>query len=188
MRLFLAINFESELRHAIYEAAQPLREAAPALAWVPESRLHLTLKFLGEVPEERARLVTDTARRVAADHREIAIELGGAGAFPNFRRPRVVWMGVSPEPKMELLHHDIESACADLGFEIEGRPFRPHLTLARVRARVGDVDRLRALARAARRIDFLEETVITSVDLMQSERSATGSRYTMLSSAPLRRT
>jgi 2'-5' RNA ligase len=188
VRLFLAINFESELRHSIHEAAQSLRDAAPALAWVPESRLHLTLKFLGEVPEERARLLVDTARRVTTDHREIAIELGGVGAFPNFRRPRVVWMGVSPEPKMELLHHDIESACAELGFEIEGRPFRPHLTLARVRTRVKNVETLRALARAARRIDFLEETVITSVDLMKSERSPDGSRYTMLSSAPLRRT
>jgi RNA 2',3'-cyclic 3'-phosphodiesterase len=188
VRLFLAINFESELRRAIHEAAEPLRDAAPALAWVPESRVHLTLKFLGEVSEERARFVADTTRQVAAEHREIAIELGGVGAFPNFRRPRVVWMGVSPEPKMELLHHDIESACAELGFEIEGRPFRPHLTLARVRTRVKDVETLRALARAAKRIDFLEETMITSVDLMQSERSAAGSRYTMLSSAPLRRT
>jgi 2'-5' RNA ligase len=89
---------------------------------------------------------------------------------------------------MELLHHDIESACAELGFEIAGRPFRPHLTLARVRTHVKEVETLRALARAAKRIDFLEETMITSVDLMQSERSAAGSRYTMLSSAPLRRT
>jgi 2'-5' RNA ligase len=188
VRLFLALNFDPDLRRAIHEAAQPLREAAPALNWVPEERLHLTLKFLGEQSPECADQVTETMRAVAATHRELPVDLGGVGAFPNFRRPRVVWMGVSPEPKMELLHHDIESACAQLGFELEGRPFRPHLTLARVKQRVTEVETLRTLARAARRVDFREESVLSSIDLMQSELSPAGSRYTLLASAPLRRT
>jgi 2'-5' RNA ligase len=188
VRLFLALNFDPDLRRALYEAAQPLRDVAPALAWVSEERLHLTLKFLGEQPSECADLVTKAMRAVAAMHRELPVDLGGVGAFPNFRRPRVVWMGVAPEPKMELLHHDIESACAQLGFELEGRPFRPHLTLARVKQRVTELETLRALARAARRVDFREESVLSSIDLMQSELSPAGSRYTLLASAPLRRT
>ena len=59
--------------------------------------------------------------------------LQGIGAFPNFRRARVVWIGVEQEPRLELLHHDLELACEQEGFEVEGRPFRPHITLARVR-------------------------------------------------------
>ena len=110
---------------------------------------------------------------------------GVIGAFPNFRRPRVVWMGVSPEPKLELLHHDVEAAAAKLGFEMDGRPFRPHLTLARVKPRSTEAEILRALARAAKHIEFTEELFVESIDLMQSDLSSAGARYRVLASAPL---
>jgi 2'-5' RNA ligase len=113
------------------------------------------------------------------------MRLGGVGAFPNFRRARVVWMGVEHEARLELLHHDVEVACEALGFELEGRAFRPHLTLARVRDRT-DVEELRALSRASKRIAFEEESPVESVDLMQSHLGA-AARYERLHTAPLRR-
>ena len=122
---------------------------------------------------------------VANRLRAIPIVLRGIGAFPSFRRPNVVWMGVEPEPKLELLHHDVEVVCSGLGFEVEGRPFRPHLTLARVRQRTASVETRKALARAARELRFEEEIVVSSIDLMQSELSTASARYTMLASAPL---
>jgi 2'-5' RNA ligase len=87
---------------------------------------------LGEQPEERVADIEAAIAGVAALHRELLMTVGGLGAFPNFRRARIVWMGVEHEPRLELLHHDVELACERLGFELEGRPFRPHLTLARV--------------------------------------------------------
>ena len=90
--------------------------------------------------------------------------LGGIGAFPNFRRARVVWMGVAQDPRLELLHHDIEVACEAFGFEVEGRPFRPHLTLARVKQPLPE-ERVRALARAAKRIEYHTEFIVHSIDL-----------------------
>lgn len=186
MRLFLAVNLPAEVRHAITEAAAPLREVAPGLSWIAEDKLHLTVKFLGEQSRDMAERVAVAIRDVAARNRAVDVEVGGLGAFPNFRRARVVWIGVTPEPKLELLHHDVESSCESLGLPIDGKPFRPHLTLARVRPRTADSQTLRELARAARAVSYVEEVVITSIDLMESQRTASGSAYRVLASSALR--
>ena len=186
MRLFLAINVPAECRQAIHGATEPLRRAAPTVAWVQEPLLHLTLKFLGEQPDDRVGDIRGTLGAVAARHADLVMELEGIGAFPNFRRPRTVWMGVTPQPRLELLHHDIELAFGALGFEIEGRPFRPHLTLGRVKQPQDPA--LRELSRASTRIDFHEEVPVRSVDLMMSDLLPAGPRYAVLATAALRST
>lgn len=165
---------------------EPLRAAAPELAWVGEPLIHLTLKFLGEQPPEMVSQLQQSIDAVAARHRELVMELEGVGAFPNFRRARVVWLGITPEARLELVHHDLEVACEVLGFEVDGRPFRPHVTLARVKHALGE-PAARALSRAAKQIDFHSEFVVRSIDLMRSELSAHGPTYAVLHSAPLRR-
>ncbi|HEX2781482.1 MAG TPA: RNA 2',3'-cyclic phosphodiesterase, partial [Gemmatimonadaceae bacterium] len=110
--------------------------------------------------------------------------LGGLGAFPNFRRARVIWVGVAPDPRLELLHHDVEAACVSLGLEPEGRAFRPHLTLARVPERTPE-EQLRAVQRLVRSFSFEETLEVSSVDLMSSEQSPDGPRYRLLHSSPL---
>ena len=185
VRLFLAINLTPEVRHAVHGATAPLREAAPKLTWVREPCLHMTVKFLGEQPDTMHERVRDAITPVVGRHHEIEATVGGVGAFPNFRDPKVVWMGVTPEPKLELLHHEVEEACADLGFELDGRAFRPHVTLARFKSRKADANTVRALTRAAQQIDFSEEVLIASIDLMQSDLTTNGPRYMVLSSALL---
>jgi len=186
VRLFLAVNLPADVRHAIAHAATPLRAVAPGLSWVNEEKVHLTVKFLGQQPAVMAERVATAMREIAARNRVIDVEVGGVGAFPNFRRPRVVWIGVTPEPKLELLHHDVESSCESLGLPIDGKPFRPHLTLARVRPRASDPQTLRELAHAARAVSYVEEVVITSIDLMESTHTASGSVYRIVASAALR--
>jgi 2'-5' RNA ligase len=185
VRLFLAINLPSETRREVAAATATLRAAAPELAWVDDQRLHFTLKFLGEAPEERVPELQAAIAGVAGRHRELMMTLGEVGAFPNFRRARVVWLGVSQDPRLELLHHDVETSCERLGFEIEARPFRPHLTLARVKHAPGE-ERLRALARAAKQTDYRTDFIVRSIDLMQSTLSGGASAYTTLVSAALR--
>jgi 2'-5' RNA ligase len=187
VRLFLAINFPPDARREIANATSPLREIAPELGWTAEDRLHLTLKFLGEQAELRVDALAAALAKTAIQHRELLMSVGGIGAFPNFRRARVVWMGVSQDPRLELLHHDIEVAYDALGCELEGRPFRPHLTLARVREPL-PVERMRDLWRAAKRIDYTTEFIVRSIDLMQSDLSSGGPKYTTVVSAPLRST
>lgn len=167
------------------EATTDLRAAAPSLNWMDESRVHLTLKFLGEQEETVVHPLSDALDRVAGRHRQFAMRIGEVGAFPNFRRARVVWMGVDRETRLELLHHDVEQACETLGFALDGRAFRPHLTLARVRERTGE-EELRRLSRAAKRIAFECETVVESIDLMRSSPGRPGARYERLHSARLR--
>jgi RNA 2',3'-cyclic 3'-phosphodiesterase len=176
VRLFLAVEISPATLEQLEGAIAPLRELAPAIAWVPTAKRHLTLKFLGDVPEENARSVISFAENAARRHRAFSLEIGGIGAFPNFRRARVVWIGVEQEPRLELLHHDLEVAGEAQGFEIEGRAFRPHVTLARIPSPLG-LEHVRRLAREARRIDFTATQVVDRITLFESTLASSGARY-----------
>lgn len=185
MRLFVAVNLPGPARRGLRAATAPLRDVAPDGAWVREENLHLTMKFLGDV-EEEARLpaLREALAATVARHRAFDVTLAGAGAFPNLRAPRIVWFGMRPAPRLELLHHDVETACAGLGYEVDGRPFRPHVTLARLKAPLAQ-PAARALAAAARGVRWSADVTVASVDLMRSTLGAGGSRYDLLHAAPL---
>jgi 2'-5' RNA ligase len=185
VRLFLAINLPSEIRREIADVTGALREVAPDVAWTREPQLHLTLKFFGEQDVAKADEIRDAIRGVADRHKTMAMRVGGIGAFPNFRRARVVWMGVAQEPRLELIHHDIEIACERLGFEIEARPFRPHLTLGRIKHPLPE-ERARELSRAGKRVLYDTEFGVSSIDLMESRLGAGGSAYSTFAAATLR--
>jgi 2'-5' RNA ligase len=185
VRLFLAINPTPDVHARIAEATSPLREAAPGLRWVAPDRVHLTVRFLGEQPEGRVAELSDAIDAVVTRHADAPLVLEGVGAFPNFRRARVLWVGAQPHPRLELLHHDVEEACASLGFEPEGRPFRPHLTIARVPDGTPE-DTLRSVSRAARAVRLDAGMHVASVDLMASELAPGGPRYRLLHASPLR--
>jgi 2'-5' RNA ligase len=184
MRLFLALELPPATAGEIDVAAAPLRAMEPKLAWVPVQKLHLTLKFVGDGDDARVAALVQATEAVAARHRSFEMTLAGVGAFPNFRRPRVVWMGVEGEPRLELLHHDVEIAAAEAGYEVEGRPFRPHLTLARVRDPL-PADRARALARAARAISYSATAFVDALTLFDSAASGSGAHYRRLHAATL---
>ena len=169
----------------LYAAAQQLRDAAPDLRWVAPDRLHLTVKFLGSTPEHVVPALITVLQSVAHRHVGVPMVVRGAGAFPTLRQPSVVWAGVDPAPRLELLQHDVEAALADLGFPLEGRTFRPHVTLARVKAPLA-VPAARALRAAVRRFRFVSEDDASSLDLMQSSLTQRGPSYRCVASAPLR--
>lgn len=184
MRLFFAIELAEPLRAALDHAVAPLRAAEPALAWVAPARLHLTMKFIGDADESAASRLAAAADHVAVRHRPFEMTLGGVSAFPNFRRAQVVWMGVECEPRLELLHHDLELACGAAGFEVEGRPFRPHITLARVRAPLA-LDRARPFARAARRVAYAASDEVRALGLLESVPGSRTAGYRRVHAAPL---
>lgn len=184
MRLFIAINLPDVLRDSLHAAMEPLRAAAPAARWVDRDRIHLTIKFLGEQPDAAVAPVSRALAEVAARYDPLPLEVRGLGAFPNLRAPRVVWIGVYADPKLELLQHDIERACEVLGHDVEGRAYRPHVTVGRVGAREIDAARLAA---AARSVDFSAEAMARSVDLMVSETVDHRPRYRVVGSAALGR-
>jgi RNA 2',3'-cyclic 3'-phosphodiesterase len=187
VRLFLAINLPAPERRAIRDATSRLRDAARPVSWVTEDRLHLTLKFLGEQPEQVIGPLREALLEVAARTPVSRLELAGLGAFPNLRDPRVVWLGVGRDPKLELLHHDIETACAALGHEVDGRAFRPHVTLGRVRSRLSG-EASRALSDAARRVEYSGTVDATSFEVMESRLTPSGPNYSVVATIPLRGT
>ena len=184
MRLFFAIELGDAVLELLEETTAPLRAEAPELSWVARDHRHLTLKFLGDVDEALVPKVIVAADRATAGHDPLEMTVREIGAFPNFRRARVVWIGVEQEPRLELLHHDLELACERQGFEVEGRPFRPHVTLARVRAPMS-VDRLRALAQVARTVRVKATVLVEHITLFESTLAPTGARYRRLHAASL---
>jgi 2'-5' RNA ligase len=183
--LFLALNIPADARRRSFEATTPLRVARPDVRWVPEGQLHLTLKFLGEQPESLVSELSAAMDRVAGITPPLDLSLGRVGAFPTLKRPRVVYVTVAPDPKLELLHHDVEVACAALALPIEGKPFRPHITLGRERDAV-EPDARRALREAAREVRLKTLAPVESIDLMASERTSNGSEHRLVHKAPFR--
>lgn len=189
MRLFIALNLPAPVREAVWSATAPLRERGGdfPLRWVRPGGLHLTLKFLGEVAEDRGAAVESALAAAAGDEqgkrppRGIPLSIGEFGAFPDARRPRVVWVGVAPDPALELLQHRVERAFGAIGFPVEGRPFRPHLTLARA----GRGKTMNGLAEGLAGLRLEEQVLVESVEVMQSTLERGGAVYQVRRSVPL---
>lgn len=137
LRLFAAVELTDEARRAAAAHAARLRAKLPPgvkVGWEREEKLHLTLKFFGGVGPELVGPLADALSRSAAGIRPFDLILEGPGVFPTPARPSVLWLGLSdPSGELASLHTRLEDECASLGFPRERRPFRPHVTLARVR-------------------------------------------------------
>lgn len=176
MRLFVALNLPPAVREALWAATAPLRELGLPVNWVRGDGIHLTLKFLGEVGDDREAEITAALGRAAAGARTLALALAGFGVFPDFRRPRVVWAGIAPEPGLEILQHRVEQEFAPLGFPSEARPFRPHVTLGRARRDARPRD-FAGLEPALARLEFAQTAVVSALDMMQSTLGSGGAVY-----------
>jgi 2'-5' RNA ligase len=184
VRLFIAVNLPGHVREAVWESAAPLRDEGLPVRWVKTASLHLTMKFLGEVDpvrESEVMRALDSAVRGAGTFR---VALCGFGAFPNPPRARVIWVGLEPVPELELVQNKVEEEMRQIGFPLEGRPFRPHMTIGRVHRHVRPAD-LKGLESLLERLQFTSESVVDSVDLMRSELTRSGARYTKLYGAVL---
>jgi RNA 2',3'-cyclic 3'-phosphodiesterase len=134
-RTFIAVEIDSAIRSRAEELINLLRAAEADVKWVESQNLHITLQFLGEVPEQ---LIADTCKAVekgAAQVRPFDLEVGTAGAFPNSNRPRTLWIGANAgSQQMAELHEFVALELAELGFADEDRKFQTHLTIGRTRS------------------------------------------------------
>jgi 2'-5' RNA ligase len=136
MRLFVAVELAEDVRRAAEQAARALQrqlDTALRARWVSSENMHLTVRFIGHVPDDRAPFVLDALRPpLRVDPFDVA--LGGAGAFPSHGPPRVVWIGLKDGlPSLTAIHEELNARLRPLGFAPEDRPFSAHLTLARVK-------------------------------------------------------
>jgi 2'-5' RNA ligase len=186
LRLFIAINLHPAVQRGLAAAVEPLRKVLPDARWVPDDLLHLTVKFLGKQTESRAAAIAAQLDMIALRFAEIPFTLSGVGAFPNFRKAAVVWMAVHCDAKLELLFHDVESGCAELGLPVDGRPFRPHVTFGRIKQ--ASPSAIREFASACAGIQHEARTSAGSLDLMLSEQRGGRLKYTSIHNARLGKT
>lgn len=137
MRTFAAIDLDLELKQSLQDLILKLKRTGADVRWVGFQGMHLTLKFLGEVGEDRVPAVEGGLRRAAAASSSFPLVLQGTGTFPEGRSPRVIWAGFKEEPALLALQTAVEDGLEREGFPREGRAFHPHLTLGRVKSPSG---------------------------------------------------
>jgi len=181
LRLFFAVELPEDLRGRAAEHAARLRREFPhaKAGWERPEKMHVTLKFLGDVEAARVASLGAAAGRSTAGLSSFGLSVEGTGAFPPHGAPRVLWLGLRDDAGgLALLQSRLEQECEREGFPREPRPFKPHLTLARIRTPQG----ARELAAAHRQTPFGPITFkVSELTLVRSQLGPGGSRYTPLS-------
>lgn len=190
IRAFVAIGLPDEVRRGLAGLRKELqRDEHRFVKWVDPDGVHLTLKFLGNVPAGR---VTEIARAIEVAAKAVSpfeLEVSGLGVFPNLGQVRVLWVGIGGEvDRLKELQRGIDIELAALGFAREDRPFVPHLTLARVRQGASPSER-RSLGELVRTAVFDDryEAKVETVSLMRSELTPAGAIYSRLAEVGLGR-
>jgi RNA 2',3'-cyclic 3'-phosphodiesterase len=182
-RLFIAVkvNPEDELLRIISSLKAAL--GAENIKWVDPVNIHLTLSFLGDTEEKHIRDINSMLTDKCSGFGEFDFNLTGTGVFKNFRDPRVLWAGIQSSGKLLMLNNIIAAGLKENGFEIEGRQFKPHLTLGRVKS-VRDTENLKTVLERDKDNQF-QIVHVSEVILFESILTQTGPIYKPLGKHPL---
>ena len=183
IRTYIAISISDEARSAISSLIRKLKEIESSIRWVDPENLHLTLKFIGEIEEVRLQNLKKALDKSLDEIAVFRYTLSGKGCFPNYKRPRVLWIGVNDlEEKMNILHQQIENEFHAVNIPREKRKFKPHLTIGRVKQnrKPGEI-----LSKFEQFQLGQFEVNIPDVYLMKSDLLPTGAKYTVLHTASL---
>jgi 2'-5' RNA ligase len=183
MRCFIALELDDAIKDNLETAQQLFEGIGGKVGWCSRQQMHLTLNFLGDVPDDQIPNIVEAITAAARQVPPFEFTVEKLGAFPPKGSPRVLWTGVSECPPLLKLQQLIEEALKSLGFEPEKRGFTPHLTLARVRERI---DLRTYLSVLTENRDFIAGTQQTNkVILFASELKSTGAVYIPLAEAAL---
>ena len=185
VRTFIAVLISGELKRRIALVQEEFKKLAPEVKWVAEDNFHVTLKFLGNVKDDRLASISKVVAKAVEGAKPFEFEIGGAGAFPSARRPRVVWVGLTTgKDSLAELARRVDKELEKLGFPREDRPFKSHITIGRVK----DDRTTGELGRALEEADVgrLGSVHVDSVAVMKSDLKRDGPIYSVLSEIPLR--
>jgi RNA 2',3'-cyclic 3'-phosphodiesterase len=186
IRSFIAVDIPAGIRNELDKLSKELQKTGSEVSWVKSDRVHLTLKFLGNVLPEKIDEIKLALGEAAASSFPFRLQPASCGAFPSLKQMRVIWVGLRGEEELlRALQKKVETALSPLGFEPEDRPFRAHLTLGRVKGK----RQLRSLQEAllARQNFQTEAFDVTELVLYKSDLRPEGARYTPLFRAALAR-
>lgn len=179
VRAFVASFPPPEVREALHRAALDL-PASTRFRLVSPEKIHLTLKFLGDVTDEGLSLATEALQQARGGHEPFEVATSGFGVFPSRRKARILWAGTGEgSGRLRDLAGAVEEALETAGFGREARPYLPHLTLGRARGRPVDV----ALEASAPTLRF----TVSGLDLVSSTQGAAGVTYSVLATFPFRK-
>ena len=182
IRTFIAVDLPDAIRHDIRTFQEPLKNTGAHVKWVRPESMHLTLKFLGDVPEDQTDAILLAMQGAVRKNGPFSIALSGTGGFPNLRNPRVLWIGIGHgAQELTGLSIRINEALNPLGFETDKRPYKAHLTLGRVRSQ-------RNIRQVTERMDDAFESdscTVNEIILFKSDLNPTGAVYTVLGRAKL---
>jgi len=175
IRLFVAIGIPETIKKRLRGLQEELKSVGTDVKWTDPGGVHLTLKFLGGVEFDRTRDIVQVLEDIGKCFSPFQVGVGGTGAFPSPRRPRVLWVGIEKEKTLWDLQRSIEEDLQALGFQKEDRTFSPHLTLGRIRN-----PKLNAgLTAQLQKLGFEPETFPADrMVLMRSELKPQGAVYT----------
>lgn len=184
-RTFIAIKISPELENELRNFIEKLKKVQGNVKWVNAESVHLTLKFMGNLPIAKVEKVTNAVKRGSGDFSKFKLKTGEKGAFPSLKRPRVFWLGLMENDNQKLipLQKEIDNQLSDLGFEKESRKFHPHLTVGRVRS-PKNIDEV---TQKFMEYPFPEiEFTIDQIFVMKSNLTPKGAIYSVQSTIPLK--
>jgi 2'-5' RNA ligase len=132
-RLFLAVPIPSQIKTSICQFQRRLQTQIPQVRWAQADNLHLTMHFFGPTEQETLEKIKVSMLSVKGCQRSFQVEVEGLGAFPDQRRPRVIWLGLQPMDLLRQLHRNISGHLLRAGVVTEAKPYTPHLTIGRLR-------------------------------------------------------
>lgn len=183
VRTFVALVIPQTWMDYLAGVERDLSGRMSGLSWVKPGNLHITIRFLGDLGDSGVRRAGESARRGTEGHPAFRARLEGLGAFPSKNRPRVLWAGLAEGAEEAIaLASSINQTLQRDGFGPPDKPFRPHITLARVRERAQGVEAFRDYAPPP----SPEAALLDRIVVMKSDLHPTGSRYTALEEIRLR--
>ncbi len=187
MRTFISIELSEAAKKKFVPVDNLIRSSTLSLKLVKLKNLHLTLKFLGEVREEKLKELIETCQIIGEAFSPFSLCLKGVGIFPNIKRPRIIWAGVEKgKENLKEITKLLEEKLEKKGFPVEKREFQGHLTLARVRRAAKGEKFLENLVEEFKEEEFCSFPV-TKFYVMESELKGEGPTYTVLKEIKLGR-
>ncbi len=188
VRLFVACEVPDDVKDTIGEVIEGLRQkSGPDVRWIRPEGVHVTLKFLGEVPTKKLPAVKLAIQEAVVGHSPFELEFSTIGTFGGREGLRIMWVGIAGDVlRLEALVRAVNAALAVVGFEPERRPFRPHLTLGRVRDEVPTRRRAEIEVAVGKQGVPQVSWRTAQVSLMRSRLTSSGATYEVLATFPLR--
>ncbi|MDO8536490.1 MAG: RNA 2',3'-cyclic phosphodiesterase [Candidatus Omnitrophota bacterium] len=187
MRAFIAIELSPEIKDSLAQVQSHLKYSAADVKWIENSNVHLTLRFLGDITEEKCEEIKSMLDEISKSSKSFEISTGDIGAFPNINYPRVIWVGLDKGTiESVALAKKINNELLKTGFQKEQRPFSAHLTIGRVRSPKNKEALEKKIVASNSLPPTPNSQLISSIALFQSTLTPKGAIYTKLHEAKLK--